>query len=543
VTKVIHEFGHGLSCKHFGGECHEMGVMILVLTPCLYCNVSDSWMLPSKWQRAFIGAAGMYNELVLASLATFFWWFSEPGLLNNLALNTMFIASVSTVLFNANPLLRYDGYYILADLTEIPNLRQKATTILSRKAGQWFLGMEPPDDPFLPERNQIFFALYSVAAAVYRWVVVLSILYFLYKVFEPYGLKIIGEAILAMSIFSLAVQPLYRLGKFFYIPGRLEKVKKPRMYATLGALGVIVLLVLLVPLPYTVMATLEIQPRDAAPVYVDVSGRLDAIKVQPGDEVTQSQELALLSNVDIDLDIAKLQAERDQYRTRLDDLARQRYDESQPHAASDIDQVREALATKEKELREKLENKRRLILLAPKAGTVFPPPWKFKQDSPNGQLGTWTTTPMEPQNLGCFLEEGTRFCQIGNPQQMEAILVVDQSDIDFIKVGQRVEIKLDQLPHDRLEGKVAEIAPSELQAASHRLSTKAGGELATKTDAAGVERPQSTSYQVRVPLDDPQALLRLGLRGRGKIHMAFRDWQTIGQRVWRTVNQTFNFRL
>ncbi len=76
VTKVMHEFGHGLSCKHFGGECHELGVMMLVLTPCLYCNVSDSWMLPSKWHRAFIGAAGMYVEICIASIATFIWWFS-----------------------------------------------------------------------------------------------------------------------------------------------------------------------------------------------------------------------------------------------------------------------------------------------------------------------------------------------------------------------------------------------------------------------------------------------------------------------------------
>ncbi len=178
-TKILHEFGHGLSCKHFGGECHEMGVMILVLTPCLYCNVSDSWMLPNKWHRAAIGAAGMYVEVVLASICTFIWWFSEPGLLNYICLNMMFVCSVSTILFNANPLLRYDGYYILTDILEIPNLRQKATTILSRKLGKWCLGLEPPDDPFLPQRNQGLFALYTVAAAVYRWVVLFSILYFL----------------------------------------------------------------------------------------------------------------------------------------------------------------------------------------------------------------------------------------------------------------------------------------------------------------------------------------------------------------------------
>ena len=134
VVKILHEFGHGLSCKKFGGECHEMGLMLLVFTPCLYCNVSDSWMLPNKWQRVFIGAAGMYVELILASIATFLWWYSEPGLLNFLSLSVMFICSVSTVVFNGNPLLRFDGYYILMDILEIPNLRPKSTEILRR----WF---------------------------------------------------------------------------------------------------------------------------------------------------------------------------------------------------------------------------------------------------------------------------------------------------------------------------------------------------------------------------------------------------------------------
>jgi putative peptide zinc metalloprotease protein len=543
ATKVIHEFGHGLSCTHFGGECHEMGVMVLVLTPCLYCNVSDSWMLPSKWQRAFIGAAGMYTEVVLASIATYVWWFSEPGLLNNLALNVMFISSVSTLLFNANPLLRYDGYYILADLTEIPNLRQKATTILSRKAGHWFLGLEPPDDPFLPERNQIFFALYSMAAALYRWVVVFSILFFLYKVFEPYGLKVVGQAIMIASLFSLIVQPLYRLGKFFYIPGRWDKVKKPRMYATLGALAVLALLVAFLPLPYSVVATLEIQPRDADPVYVDVAGRLDTVLVQPGQTVVQGQKLAQLSNVDIDLAITQLQAKCDQAKARLDSLSRERYYESRPQAANELEEAQKQLAATQKQLEEKRRDKEKLSLLAPKAGTVFPPPWKTKQENAFGRLGTWTATPMEPRNLGCLLEQGTPFCEIGQPEQMEAVLVVDQADIQFIKEGQTVKIKLDHLPHDIMEAKVAEIAPSKLEAVSQRLATKAGGEVPTKTDPSGVERPQSPSYQVLVPLDDPNRLLRMGLRGQGRVYMNSDQWQTLAQRAYRLFNQTFNFRL
>ena len=239
IIKIFHEFGHGLSCKHFGGECHEMGVMILVLTPCLYCNVSDSWMLPNKWHRAAIGAAGIIVEVSLASIATFLWWSLRAGdVLVQLVPEHHVRLSVSTILFNGNPLLRYDGYYILADVMEIPNLRQKATSILSRKLGQLCLGLEPPDDPFLPQRNQILFAFYSVAAATYRWFVLASICWFLFQVFKPYGLEILGKVIVGMSVYGLIVVPLWKVGKFFYVPGRIEKVKKPRMYISLAVLFV-----------------------------------------------------------------------------------------------------------------------------------------------------------------------------------------------------------------------------------------------------------------------------------------------------------------
>ena len=124
VTKSIHELGHGLMCKHFGGECHEIGFMLLVMTPAMYCNTSDSWLLPNKWHRIAIGGAGMYVEIVMAAICTFIWWHTQPGVIHYMALNVIFLCSITTLLFNANPLLRYDGYYMLSDYLEIPNMGQ-----------------------------------------------------------------------------------------------------------------------------------------------------------------------------------------------------------------------------------------------------------------------------------------------------------------------------------------------------------------------------------------------------------------------------------
>ena len=538
VSKVIHEFGHGLFCKHFGGECHEMGIMILVLTPCLYCNVSDSWMLPNKWHRAAIGAAGIYVEMVLASMAGFIWWFTEPGLLNNICLNLMFISSVSTLLFNANPLLRYDGYYILSDVVEIPNLRQKASSILNRKLGEWFLGLEPPEDPFLPQQNQLFFMLYTVAAVVYRWFILFSILFFLYKIFEPYGLKILGQGLVCMSLYGLLYKPISGLVKFFYVPGRIHQVKKPRMFAALGAVIALIAAFFLVPFPYTVMCILEVKARDAASVYVDVPGKIEQVSVTPGDEVTEGDVLARLSDVDLKLQIAQLTSSVDQKQSQLDSLMLKQHRD--PEAGAQLPGVREALEAAKKQLVEREEDLACLTLKAPTSGVVLPPPWVRQRDDPDGQLSDWSGTPLELQNTGAYLQKSTLFCQVGDPLKMEASLVIDQSSIDFVDFNQLVDVKLDGLPHDVFHGKVDDIAPDAMKTVPDRLATEHGGELPTETDEMGRKRPQSTSYQANVYLDDPDRVLRLGLRGQAKIHA---KPQTLAARVWRFITETFSFKL
>jgi putative peptide zinc metalloprotease protein len=318
VVKVLHELGHGFSCKHFGGECHEIGVMILVFTPCLYCNVSDSWMLPSKYRRAMIGASGMYVEMVLASIATFLWWFSDPtSLINQLSLSVMFICSVSTLVFNGNPLLRFDGYYILMDLAEIPNLRQKSTEVLKRFMSQLCLGLEQPENPFLPESNRFLFGLYTVAAVVYRWIVVFSICWFLNKVLEPYGLKILGQLVAAAGFFGLVVQPLWQLGKFFYTPGRMHKVKRLNLLISLAVVAALLAFVLFMPLPYTLNCAFQVAPVTPPRSMWTCRAKVDEIHVKNGATVQAGDPLITLRNHDLELAVVELEGELRAVRERL----------------------------------------------------------------------------------------------------------------------------------------------------------------------------------------------------------------------------------
>ena len=537
VTKIIHEFGHGLLCKHFGGECHEIGFMLLVFTPALYCNVSDSWMLPSKWQRAAIGAGGIYVELVLASLCTWVWWFSEPGMLHHLCLNVMFISSVSTIMFNANPLLRYDGYYILSDLMEVPNLWEKSRLILHQALGKWCLGLKPRSVPLLPTRKKFWLCVYAVLSSVYRWFVTFSILWFLNEVFKPYRLQILGQMLALMGLYGLVVMPLWKAFKFFMVPGRAKEVKEWRFAVSLTVFCVVVLVVWYFPLPNRVMTTLVIEPRNAQRVYVEVPGVLDQLKVKPGDEVRKGAELAQLSDPELVLEIAKVTTQRDRQAMQVRNLERR---QSTPQSVAKKAPARKVLEEYEEQLKQLERDKTRLLLTAPAAGMVWPPPPLPDKTPPHGNLPRWTGVPIDPRNAGALLEAPTLFCLIGDPREVEAALIIDQADIDFVHEGQDVAILLDELPGETFQGRIHSISVQNLDVAPESLATKSGGSLRTRTDRSGVERPLTATYRARVHLTDPAQRLLPGFRGRAKIHAGHLP---LGSHLVRYLSETFHFKL
>ncbi len=539
ITKVLHEFGHGLACKRFGGQCHEMGFMLLVLTPCLYVNVSDSWLLPSKWKRAFIAAAGMYVELVLASIAVFVWWFSHPGLVNQLALNVIFVCSVSTLLFNANPLLRYDGYYILSDLLEIPNLRSKATSILQRSCGHWMLGIEARPDSFLPVRHQWLFALFSVAAAAYRWVVTFSIFWFIYRVLEPYGFKIVGQLIAFSALYGLLVLPLIQLFKFLSVPGRLGTVKPARV--TISAIVLLSMMagILIVPIPHHVHCSFYVQPASAANLYVDVPGKLETIFTLPNTAVKAGQPILVLNSKKLEVQLASMQTRLDLAKVEQENVMKAM---SVDHnSAKRVEEVKSSVLAASANLEKRKMDVQRLVIRSPINGYFLGPARIEKKKSDSGELAFWHGSPLDSKNLGSYLEQQTLVGQVvPDLTKMEAVLAIDQADIEFIRRDQAVELLIFQLPSKTHHSITAAISPSQMKSVPKALSSRHGGDIVAIPDEEGVDVPQSTKYLVNVPLVNTDKLIVGGGTGVAKIRTGS---QTVGQRLWRLLNRTFQFEL
>ena len=537
VTKSIHELGHGIVCKHYGGECHEIGFMFLVMTPAMYCNTSDSWILPNKWHRIAIGAAGMGVELVMASVCAFIWWYTHPGPVHYFALNVIFLCSVTTILFNANPLLRYDGYYMLADYLEIPNLAQKSKTALVNVLRVGCLGMKPVQSRMLPQRNKISFASYAVASFVYRWFVMLMIFWFLAQVFEPYGLEVIGHGLIVMSLVGMVVIPLFKVGKFFLYPGRLRDVKMIRLFSTMLVLAIAGWALCCVPVSRHVSAPLVIQPVDAETIYIVEGGTLRKVHVEAGETVTAGDPLAELANDDLRLEHEQLIG---QLATQQAELGALRASRSLiPGAGRRIGETQSKIADLKRRLEIAERKMSQLTLVAGRDGVVIPPPNRLPSPRSDNALVRWSGTPLDRENVGAFLPPQTLFALIGDAGELQATLIVDQSDAQLVEPGQKVELMLDELPGKRLEASVAAVSRDRIITLPRQLSITNGGKVAAKPMGEGVESPLLTSYEVHVPLTDLEDTVLTGFRGHAKIRIAA---MPLGQQLLRYLRTVVNFR-
>ncbi len=274
AAKILHELGHAVTCIRLGGQCRELGLMLLVFTPCLYCEVSDAWTFPSKWRRIAVSAAGIIVEIVLAAFAALVWCFSGPGLLHSLAFAVMVVCSVSTLLFNGNPLMRYDGYYVLADLLEVPNLAEQSRAVVARFAALIFLGIGLPSDRIWPTERRFLLGFYGMASLPYRCFAVGAILWIVHRVAAAYGAEVLGDAFAVLVLGGIAVPAVGRLAAFVKFQRLAHRGSWSRALVFGGFWTALLLFLAVVPWPCRVTAPLVIEPENAHRVYAVVAGTL-----------------------------------------------------------------------------------------------------------------------------------------------------------------------------------------------------------------------------------------------------------------------------
>lgn len=371
VTHLFHEMAHAALCKRFGGQVRSMGLMLLMFTPLPYADVTSSWLMRNAWHRAAIGAAGMFSDLIFCALATLYWAYSPPGAGNELAMNIMFTTAVYTFVFNLNPLMRFDGYYILSDLIAIPNLHQVAKAQFDALWRGAILQEPVKVDQQVSPRRRAFLVGFFVTSFIYRNMVSFGIVLFLAD--QYFGLGLIGAVAIAYNSF---IKPVAGAARTVINPHFRARHKRPLRRIGWGVAAVLAVLVFL-PLPDYRRLQGVVEAEQKSVLHAAIDGAITELAVKPGQSVAAGQVLMQIENPDLVAEQIETKAKLQGARARLTQAVSQG---GQNTAAIQRD-VQALTAT----LADIARRQAALTVTAPQAGLWVPP------DGRDWQRGMWLT--------------------------------------------------------------------------------------------------------------------------------------------------------
>jgi putative peptide zinc metalloprotease protein len=308
IIKFIHECGHAFMCRRFGGEVHEMGIMFLVFVPTPYVDASTAWAFPSRWARMAVGAGGMIVELFVAALMCFVWVKTTPGIpiwgipVHEVCSYVIFIASITTVIFNANPLLRYDGYYMLSDFLEIPNLQMRSREYLFGliKRHVWRLKLQ---QPLPPPGQRVLLLIYGILSGIYRVFVGVAII-----LMVMYQIPILGALMAIGGLITWLVVPVVKLGRYLLIEPELHR-KRGRAWITVGAVAATAVFLLgFIQWPVNVYAEGIADPLNRNVLHAKTPGFVTQIVAKPGQRLKKGDAVMILSDDELETKIVQQQS-------------------------------------------------------------------------------------------------------------------------------------------------------------------------------------------------------------------------------------------
>lgn len=471
VMKLLHEMGHAIVTKRFGGEVHIMGIMFLVFTPLPYMDASSSWAFRNKWHRVLVGSAGIIVELFLASVATFVWASTGEGLINSLAFNVMLIGSVSSLIFNGNPLTRLDSYYILSDWLEIPNLAIRAREQWIGVFQRYLLFLDDVQPIAKSYREAFWLLLYGFFSFLYRIVISVGIAVFVMDQWFA-----LGVVIIVMSVFMWVLMPIYKGIDFVLNDPKLLKKRSYAVTLTLTGSFACIGLLGFYPVSDHVMCAGIVQKEGFQSLYLGTGGQLKKILVEDGSIVSEGQILVEFDSPELEHELLLLQAQL-QETSALKTKAQSQREGN----VADLKPLQE----RENFLKDKLENlmekKGKLVVRSPKSGI-----WvgqNLKQ-----RLGSWCK---RGQELGLVLpQEGNQFVAV--------LLQEDASDV-FRQSELKAELKLSGVESQTYDVDDVQVLPYEKRKLpSASLGWFGGGNIPVK-QGNGKEAAEAF-YEIKVDL-------------------------------------------
>lgn len=524
VVKVIHEAAHALTARYFGAECHECGVMLLVFTPVLYTNVTDSWTLPKR-QRMQVTAAGIWVELVIASVCVLLWFAASDGVAKSILLNTMLLCSLNTVLFNGNPLLRFDGYFLLTDGVGIPNLAGRSSAYLQSFLIQVMTGLPQPTT----ESPQVgrFLAGYGILAAAYRLLLTIGILRLLQEVSREWRMEIAGDIVSLVLLTGSLIIPLLTFVSEVATPDNVRRYQAKNYARILGAL-VVGLTLLLIPLPDSIVAPATIQS-DSGAVYATLPGAITPM-VKYGDRLQKDQPIARLTNKELDRTLESFAARAVAAEIQVEVLVR----DIRTANSESIRTLEETVVAAKNQLTSFEKEIALLTILAGRSGTFVPPPTRPKQtrtDLP--QL--WHDTPVSDANTGAWIERGTLLGYVIDDWDIKVFACVGEKDIENVAVGQAAAFFCTTSEVSEMTGEVVSV--SRIPATTLSESLSAAGLITGEQTSEGL-KPQQTSYIVTMQFAPDQKSAAPAMYSVGQVRIQVGRISML-KRMIRFLRQTF----
>jgi putative peptide zinc metalloprotease protein len=490
AIKVVHELAHGIVCKRYSGIAREAGVQLILGAPLAYIDVTSSWRFCSKWQRIHTAIAGIYIELVIASFAAMIWSRLQAGVASDLCFQTIILAGVATILFNANPLMRFDGYYIFTDLLGLPNLATEGQQIHRHITRRVFWGVH--SNLSWTWKKKAVVALYGTAALVWRVLIMVTILLTAATTFKGAGI-----ALAAVGIAFWVVPPSFAGMKYLIFGTRWEQPKRLRLLLTAGGLATLLVVAgMALPWPGVHKAPAMAAYAPLTTVRTATSGFVRDVCVAVGQTVQAGQVLAVLENEPLRIEVADL---RLQVQRSADSERALRYEGRTAEAQAEA----KRLAAIRRRLHEREEQLEALVLRAPVAGTIT-----------SGDVTALR---------GRHLREGTEVLSIGCEERKELTISIAQEDLDIFKghLQQSLRVRIRGLP--AFHATLSEVSPRALSVPSHAaFCAPMGGPLAvtvadsTEQNASPEDRYQflAPRFDGRLEMDSSQSLALLaGQRG------------------------------